>query len=83
MTISLITSKGQTTIPKKIREHLHLKPGDRVDFVIEDNGRVLLEPSTLDIKELEGLLHRPGRNTVSVEEMKDAVRKRFKGKKSS
>jgi AbrB family looped-hinge helix DNA binding protein len=83
MTISLVASKGQTTIPKKIREHLHLKPGDKVDFVIEDNGRVLLEPSTLDIKDLEGLLHRPGRKAVSIEEMKDAIRKRFKGKKAS
>ncbi|MGD0281877.1 MAG: type II toxin-antitoxin system PrlF family antitoxin [Dissulfurispiraceae bacterium] len=83
MTISLVTSKGQTTIPRKIREHLHLKPGDKVDFVIEDNGRVLLEPATLDIKELEGILHRPGRKTVSTEEMKDAVRKRFKEKKMS
>ncbi len=83
MAISLVTSKGQTTIPKKIREHLHLKPGDKVDFVIEDNGRVLLEPSTLDIKELEGMLHRPGRKAVSTGEMKEAIRRRFKGKRAS
>ncbi len=83
MAISLVTSKGQTTIPKKIREHLHLKPGDKVDFVIEDNGRVLLEPSTLDIRELKGILHRPGMKAVSTGEMKDAIRKRFKGKKAS
>ncbi len=83
MAISSVTSKGQTTIPIKIREHLHLKPGDKVDFVIEDNGKVMLEPSTLDITELEGILHRPGRKAVSIEGLEDAVRKRFKGKKAS
>jgi len=83
MPISSVTSKGQTTIPRKIREHLHLKPGDKVDFIIEDNGRVLLEPSTLDIRELEGVLRRPGRKAVSIEGMEDAIRKRFKGKKAS
>lgn len=78
MPVSLITSKGQTTIPIKIREHLHLKPGDRVDFVIEDNGRVVLEPTTLDFQDLEGILHRPGKKAVSTDEMKAAIKERFK-----
>lgn len=80
MPASLITSKGQTTIPKRIREHLHLQPGDRIDFVVEENGKVVLEPATLDVGDLEGILHRPGMKTVSVEDMKKAVAKRFKGK---
>lgn len=83
MPVSLITSKGQTTIPIKIRDYLHLKPGDRVDFVIEDNGRVVLEPATLDFKELEGILHRPGSKAVSTEEMKAAIKERFKKRTSS
>lgn len=81
MATSLITSKGQTTIPKKIREHLHLKPGDKIDFVIENSGRVVLEPATLDVKELEGILHRPGAKAVSTEEMKAAVKSRFRTKR--
>ncbi len=80
MPVSLITSKGQTTIPKKIRDYLHLQPGDRVDFVIDEKGKIVLEPATLDIKELEGVLHRPGMRAVSVEEMKKAVKARFKEK---
>ena len=80
MPASLITTKGQTTIPKKIREHLHLQPGDKIDFVIEENGRVVLEPATLDVRDLEGILHRPGRKAVSAEEIKRALRKRFQGK---
>jgi len=78
MPVSLITAKGQTTIPKKIREHLKLHPGDKVDFVIKDNGKVILESATLDVKELEGILHRPGTRVVSTEEMKNTVRRRFR-----
>jgi AbrB family looped-hinge helix DNA binding protein len=78
MPASLITSKGQTTVPKKIREYLHLEPGDRVDFVVDDEGRVVLEPATLDVREIEGILHRPGTKAVSDEDMKKAIGGRFR-----
>lgn len=78
MSVSMITIKGQTTIPKKIRDHLKIQPGDKIDFVIDDNGKVVLEPATLDVKEIEGILHKPGMKIVSVEEMNKAVRKRFR-----
>lgn len=80
MPASLITSKGQTTIPKKIREYLQLQPGDRVDFVVDEKGKVTLEPATLDVKELEGILRRPGMKPLSTEDMKKAVKERFKRK---
>lgn len=67
-----ITSKGQTTIPKEIRELLHLQPGDRIDFVLE-NGRVYLAPANVDVRELSGILHRPGMQPVSLSEMDAAV----------
>ena len=41
MTASTLTIKGQTTVPKSIREHLKLKAGDKVDFLIESDGRVV------------------------------------------
>jgi len=80
MPASLITTKGQTTIPKKIREYLRLQPGDRVDFAVDETGKVVLEPATLDVEELEGILHRPGMKAASTEEMKKAVKERFKRK---
>mgnify|MGYP001574968855 CR=1 FL=1 len=80
MPASLITTKGQTTIPKKIRDYLKLRAGDKVDYVVSDNGKVVLEPAVIDVKELEGILHRPGMKAVSAEEMKKAIRKRFKKK---
>jgi AbrB family looped-hinge helix DNA binding protein len=77
MPVSLITSKGQTTIPKKIRNLLNLRPGDKIEFVVEENGKVVLEPATHDIRELEGILHRSGMKTITDDDMKKAVRKRF------
>ncbi len=78
MTVATITTKGQTTIPKKIREHLKLHAGDRLDFIIEDSGKVSVQPATLDVKELDGILHRPGMKTVSIEEMSRAIKARHK-----
>jgi len=75
---STITTKGQTTIPKKIREYLKLQPGDRIDFIIEDRGKVVLEPATLDVRELEGILYKPGMKALSIEDMEKAIKKHFK-----
>jgi antitoxin PrlF len=67
-----ITSKGQTTIPKEIREFPNLQPGDRIDFVVE-NGRVYLAPSNVDVRKLSGILYQPGRKPVSLTEMDEAI----------
>ncbi len=75
MATATITSKGQTTIPGEIRRYLKLKPGDRVEFVVEADGRVVLVPATVDVKELKGLLA-PAPRRVSLEEMDAAIRKR-------
>jgi antitoxin PrlF len=76
MPTATLTSKGQTVIPKAIRNHLGLQPGDALDFVVQDNGDVLIRPATEDIRRLKGLLHRPDRLPVSLGEMNRAVRKR-------
>ncbi len=76
MPTATLTSKGQTTIPKEVREYLGLKAGDRIDFLLID-GKVILRPATVDVRSLKGCLHRPGRKPVSVEEMSLAVKGRF------
>ncbi len=78
MTVATITTKGQTTIPKEIREHLKLHAGDRIDFLIDDSGEVIVRPATSDVTELEGILHRPGMKAVSIEEMSWAIKSRYK-----
>jgi AbrB family looped-hinge helix DNA binding protein len=52
---SAITSKGQATIPKAIRDHLRLKPGDRVKFFIHPDGSVVLLPK-LPASALRGIV---------------------------
>jgi len=76
MSESTITTKGQCVIPKKIREYMHLNPGDKIDFVIREDGEVYVRPVILDVRELKGQMKKPGRKTVSLKEMERAVRKR-------
>jgi AbrB family looped-hinge helix DNA binding protein len=76
MPTGTLTSKGQTVIPKVIRDRLGLQPGDELDFVVQDNGDVLIRPATEDIRRLKGLLHRPDRLPVSVGKMNQSIRNR-------
>lgn len=71
---------GQATIPKPIREHLGLKPGDRIEFVIALDGTVRLDPAIFDVRSLKGCLSAYVRKPVTVEAMKAAVRNRFKAR---
>lgn len=72
MPTAMLTKKGQTTIPKPIREHLGLKPGDRLRFGIEAGGRVVLEAATIPIQQLRGIFPRPER-PVPLEEIEEAI----------
>ena len=59
---SIITQKGQTTIPKEIRELLNLKPNDKVFYIIEGQ-KVVLKPLHGDILELRGSVSSTDRPT--------------------
>ena len=67
-----ITSKGQVTLPKALRDHLQLAAGDRVEFVLEANQVVRLVPLTTSVARLKGILPKP-EHPVSLEEMEDAI----------
>jgi AbrB family looped-hinge helix DNA binding protein len=69
---SAITRKGQATIPKSIREHLRLKPGDRVKFFVHPDGSVVLLPK-LPASALRGIVRPRGRRTVTIEDMNEAA----------
>ena len=79
MASATVTSKGQITIPKPIREALELEPGDRVAFRVDDEGRVVIEPETLDLMELFGTL-KPSVQGVTVDDMRRAIRARGAGR---
>lgn len=69
---SAITVKGQATIPKAIREHLQLKPGDRVKFFVQPDGSVVLLPK-LPASALRGLV-KSRRRPVTIAKMNQAIR---------
>ena len=66
MAEATLTSKGQVTIPKIVRDAMGLKEGDRVDFIETDQG-VLMVPATRDVKTLRGMFknRRPRAATLS------------------
>ncbi len=75
MAVATLTSKGQTTIPKSVRDRLSLKAGDRLEFVVQDDGSVLMVPATVSLDDLEGVLPAPAR-PVTLHAMKRAIRVR-------
>lgn len=72
MSESTVTIKGQTTLPKAVRQALALAPGDRLRYVILDDGQVRLL-RTGPVARLAGLLQREGRPTVSLDDMDRAI----------
>jgi antitoxin PrlF len=73
MPTATMTSKGQVTIPKVVRDLLRVDAGDQVDFVITDKGDVVVRGVSADVRELRGLLKGTRRRAVSVEEMNKAI----------
>lgn len=72
MTIqSTVTSKGQTTVPRAVREALGLKPGDSVRWFIVDGQVRVMRKTT--VSEVAGMLHRPGMRIMRLEEMDEAI----------
>jgi antitoxin PrlF len=73
MPSATVTSKGQITIPRSIRHALKVGVGDRLDFVLEEEGRVVVQAAVRDVGQLKGLLRRAGRKPVSIERMNVAI----------
>ena len=69
---SAITVKGQATIPKPIREHLGLQPGDRVKFFVHPDGSVVLLPK-LSAARVCGIVKSRNPRPVTIEQMTTAV----------
>lgn len=72
MATATLSSKGQITVPKEVRDQLHLSTGDRVRFLTDAEGRVVMVPATISIAELRGCL--PARKrAVTIAEMDEAI----------
>lgn len=73
MPIATVTSKGQVTIPKEVRDRLRLRTGDQLDFVALEDGTVALRKRALRVDDVFGAFAHRANRTVSVEEMDTAI----------
>jgi AbrB family looped-hinge helix DNA binding protein len=71
-----ITSKGQITIPVKVRVALGVEAGDRLEFVRQENGQFVIVPATRSVRELKGMLRVRRSKPVSIEEMDKVIAQR-------
>jgi len=68
-----MTSKGQVTIPKEVRDRLRVGPSGKLRFAIEDDDRVVLKADRSSILDLIGILPKPKRS-FTIEEMNAGIR---------
>lgn len=73
MATSTVTSKGQITIPAKVRAQLGIEAGDRIEFVDIGQGQFAIVAATRSIKELKGIFRGKRKKPVSIEEMNQAI----------
>ena len=76
MATATLTSKGQITIPKAIRDRLMLHSGDKLDFHLTGQGEVVLKPVTRHVDEVFGRLGKLGQKVLSPAEMDAAIQQR-------
>ena len=77
MVTARLTSKGQITIPKAVRESLRLQTGDRIEFVLGESEAVM-RPVTKSVDDVFGRLHGPKQTSRTIGEMKAAVESRLR-----
>lgn len=72
---TIVTEKGQLTVPKAVRDRLDIRPGTKVDFEILSDGSVRMRVLARGTEKLFGLLHRRGGKSRTVEEMDAGIAK--------
>lgn len=70
MSESTLTSKGQMTIPKDVRDQLGLQPKDVMTFTVLPDGTVIMRAKKRKLLDLAGVLHAPKGKRVSLSQMK-------------
>ena len=81
MITATLTTKGQITIPKSVRDSLHLRSGDRIAFVLRGDSEAVLKPITKSVDDVFGMLHAPSQPKLTVTEMNQAVANRIRNRK--
>ena len=80
MSAATLTSKGQTTIPKDIRDGLGLAPGDQLDFHLLSNSSATIRARRGTLKDFIGILRKPGQRPLSLKAMDEGIAKTMRAK---
>lgn len=78
MATSTMTTKGQVTIPRTVREQLGLREGVRLEFFVEADGTLRVRPLKASVSDLFGVLERQRESApTSIEGMNDSIRQQL------
>ena len=73
MSTAIITTKGQVTIPKIVRETMHVQTGDRLEFVPLSDDRYEIIAVTKDVQQLKGIVKSNNKRAVTIDEMNSVI----------
>ncbi|MDZ7760651.1 MAG: AbrB/MazE/SpoVT family DNA-binding domain-containing protein [Desulfovermiculus sp.] len=77
MPAATVTSKGQITIPKSIRDDMKIQEGDKLDFSLNEEGDIIISLVKKKVDDVFGLLYRPEQTPITMEEMDEAIARRM------
>ena len=80
MALATLTSKGQVTIPKEIRESLHLHTGDKIEILVKESGEAVIRPICQKVDDIFCILKNINQKALSIDEMDQAIKKKLRGK---
>ena len=80
MSLAKITTKGQVTIPKDVREALNLNAGDKIEIIVQESSEALIRPVIKKVDDMFCKLKKSNQQAISVNKMNHAVKQRLIGK---
>ncbi|MEB3343255.1 AbrB/MazE/SpoVT family DNA-binding domain-containing protein [Okeania sp.] len=73
MSNTIVSDRGQITIPEEIRNYLKLNAGSKIEFVIDEQGEVKIIPLKFSVEDLSGILHHLGIEQATIKDMENAI----------
>ena len=80
MPLATLTSKGQLTIPKEVRESLNLHSGDKIEIVVTGKMEAVIKPVSKKVDDIFCKLHKSNRQPVPISTINKAIANRIKDK---
>lgn len=78
MALATLTTKGQVTIPKNVRELLKLHTGDKIEIIVTGEREAVIRPVSKNVDDIFCKLHKSGRKAVPIKAIDETIRNRMK-----